>query len=419
MVERKLKARFFDESNFIQLFLRGYETQTIFFGKEYEFEETETTVLDVKTEIHERLRIPLDKFLLLYQNQVLDGENENKTLRQCGISDNSTIYMCLKLLGGARLSFYIILLNDEIKQVYIDSKLKVAELKTKIAQSKKVPELRRAKLTIEDIELDDNLTFEQLGIQDDSVIAYEEVTLFDVDGVSVSFAPDMISYDDSQEARAEMPCGHFISKDSMASYLISEAMDSKLSIHCPGVDMQNKKCGAEWDINLCKKIAMLTREENDKLEATMAKTLFYQQIDGRECPFCKTFYIRQKGSKNIRMNCPVCKSKGKSSEFCYLCLRKWQKKEGVGEGYCGHDQCSGSFKEVSILQVCGVINIQGVGQVPSIRACTVCFALIEHNQGCKHMTCKNKHEFCFICLNPWRGHNNSTCAVAPRQVLQQ
>jgi len=45
-----------------------------------------------------------------------------------------------------------------------------------------------------------------------------------------------------------------------------------------------------------------------------------------------------------------------------------------------------------------------------VKNCTNCHELIEKNQGCKHMTCRNcKHEFCWLCYQNWHGHNESLC----------
>jgi hypothetical protein len=36
------------------------------------------------------------------------------------------------------------------------------------------------------------------------------------------------------------------------------------------------------------------------------------------------------------------------------------------------------------------------------KRCYSCHALVEHNRGCRHMTCRCKAEFCYICGLRWR-----------------
>jgi hypothetical protein len=45
------------------------------------------------------------------------------------------------------------------------------------------------------------------------------------------------------------------------------------------------------------------------------------------------------------------------------------------------------------------------------KRCYSCHALVEHNKGCRHMTCRCRAEFCYICGLRWR-----TCACTDAQL---
>lgn len=46
----------------------------------------------------------------------------------------------------------------------------------------------------------------------------------------------------------------------------------------------------------------------------------------------------------------------------------------------------------------------------NVRACPSCKADIEKNAGCRHMKCAHcSHEFCWLCLRSWHGHNDQLC----------
>ncbi len=63
-------------------------------------------------------------------------------------------------------------------------------------------------------------------------------------------------------------------------------------------------------------------------------------------------------------------------------------------------------------------------QCPAIRACPFCAVLIEHNEGCKMMSCRKcRNEFCFVCLKSAREclqtstyFISCSAGVAPKQT---
>ncbi|MES1916747.1 MAG: hypothetical protein MHM6MM_008539 [Cercozoa sp. M6MM] len=48
-------------------------------------------------------------------------------------------------------------------------------------------------------------------------------------------------------------------------------------------------------------------------------------------------------------------------------------------------------------------------QSAQAKPCPRCGALISLTSGCQHMTCHCRYEFCYACLQPWRGHTSAAC----------
>ena len=89
-------------------------------------------------------------------------------------------------------------------------------------------------------------------------------------------------------------------------------------------------------------------------------------------------------------------------------------------GKCGHRSCTTCRGKYHNGEDCpqdpalqATINL---AEMEGWKRCFSCHALVEHNKGCRHMTCRCKAQFCYICGLKWR-----TCACTDTQLatLQQ
>jgi len=161
-------------------------------------------------------------------------------------------------------------------------------------------------------------------------------------------------------------------------------------------------CKAEWSLYEVTLKACLSDDERVLFEMRMSHNKLKEDQSVQQCPFCSTLSNRDNPS-NIRVRCQTCSNqKADPCEFCWYCLHPW--KTG-GVKHCGNLECRSSqgpkaFQE--ILSSCPKKFIGGFKNVPSIRSCPKCKALLEHPSGCKRMPCKVcTTEFCFVCLRYW------------------
>ncbi|KAH8593635.1 hypothetical protein B0O99DRAFT_207175 [Bisporella sp. PMI_857] len=82
-------------------------------------------------------------------------------------------------------------------------------------------------------------------------------------------------------------------------------------------------------------------------------------------------------------------------------------------GKCGHKTCSMCRGDFHGGRDCpqdrGIQATLELAEVEGWKRCYSCHALVEHNQGCRHMTCRCRAQFCYICSARWR---TCTCTDA-------
>ena len=102
---------------------------------------------------------------------------------------------------------------------------------------------------------------------------------------------------------------------------------------------------------------------------------------------CSRFLSVQHDSKRLTMNAPRlrCPADGCGAVTCMRC--KLEVLEGV------HHRCDKDVDAVDALEL---------GERAGWARCPGCETLIELNQGCFHMTCRCKTEFCYLCKKHWK-----------------
>ena len=256
------------------------------------------------------------------------------------------------------------------------------------------------------------------GLKNNSTIEQVKSDLKDVPGLVISYEPDIMTDDSSNEARAKMPCGHVVSRESMTAYLKSLIEKRQIIIKCPGDIGDNKLCNYVWSFSLCKKIGVFTQQENNFFETNFSAIFLSEKFETKSCPCCKSIIMKPQNLKTNRVSCHVCGSNG--YDFCWNCLKKWSE--------CGGKPGCGQLKDLEeLLQTCQTKSIEkGVNViVPVYRACPKCTTPINHKSDCKHISCIGCHsDFCFVCLaiknnGVWPcGSYSNLCQVAPRQTMK-
>eukprot|EP01084_Bolivina_argentea_P042409 78190_1 len=216
---------------------------------------------------------------------------------------------------------------------------------------------------------------------------------------------------ESNIPKAKLACGCIRCADCMQHYTKTQINNSLVvKLHCGDTSHGNSYI----DIGLAFAISHLSPDERNELVSKMASHQF-QRPDSMMsyCPNgkCQKFVFREDSTKS-RVECGVCHK--------FMCWKCKKEHKGKQDDHCGNDGCDSTAFITMLMSEAVMKEISGV-QVTDRRICTNndCCAVNIHETACKHMTCaKCKHQYCHICLQNWKGHNNSLCKVAAEQEIK-
>jgi Ubiquitin family len=118
-----------------------------------------------------------------------------------------------RLKGGAEIR--VKLCNDEELKLQLDPEITIARLKDIIYCRNSILPRDCMCLTYAGVFLknENKVKYYKFGLG--ATIFQSKSDLSEIPGLIISYEPDILSFDDSKEARAKMVCGHVISTESM------------------------------------------------------------------------------------------------------------------------------------------------------------------------------------------------------------
>ena len=183
-------------------------------------------------------------------------------------------------------------------------------------------------------------------------------------------------------------CYHRFCRECLSGYIAVKVKDGDCAVPCPSC----KRTLMREEIRHVCEPADFQRYEDFLLKQTLEA-----MPDVRWCPRpgCGTAMVGE--SENPLMRCP---NERCGFSTCFNCREEWHADATCDEFQQWkreNSQADERFQRWSNDHA---------------KPCPKCTMPIEKNGGCNHVTCRCKHEFCWLCLEPYkRGHwRNSDCS---------
>lgn len=197
-----------------------------------------------------------------------------------------------------------------------------------------------------------------------------------------------------------MKCSHKFCSHCMRTYVDGKVQSSQVPIRCP-----QPRCKYYISTAECKSFLPLTSYESLEKALAEANILHSDRIycpypncsvllDPLECLSARASSSSQ--SDNSCIDCPVCQR-----FICVDCGVPWHSSMSCEE-----------FQNLPLEERDAAdITLHRLAQNKSWRRCQQCRRMIELTQGCYHMTCWCRHEFCYSCGAEYR-NGQQTCQCA-------
>ncbi|KAI1711031.1 IBR domain, a half RING-finger domain-containing protein [Ditylenchus destructor] len=196
---------------------------------------------------------------------------------------------------------------------------------------------------------------------------------------------------------------HYYCQDCWAGYIKSKMSDGIVDISCVDAECN---IGANGDFIL--KIIDNDVEMLKEYNKLLLKNYILTNPRLRWCPGanCDSKIIKIEN----RASCVSIKCTCGWDEFCFKCGNDSHEPIVCDLLKVWLDECKQSFGEEESLR----------WMTTNSKPCPKCESPIEKNGGCNHMTCRHcNHEFCWLCMKNWHGHNTGSCNQFAQEVINE
>jgi len=194
-----------------------------------------------------------------------------------------------------------------------------------------------------------------------------------------------------------LQCGHRYCMDCWTGWINASFDKGQESVftECPYGELK-LKCKETVPPGFVLK-TLSDQKKRDKFQEWQAVAFVKQNTTFKWCPRpgCdKAVEYKKKGAKKVTCACGY--------SFCFGCGLEDHDPAPCENVQTWMAKCS---KESDIFKW-----LEEQKDNTEVKNCTKCRIVIEKNQGCKHMTCRNcRHEFCWLCFQDWNAHDNNYC----------
>ncbi|XP_028797321.1 probable E3 ubiquitin-protein ligase RNF217 [Neltuma alba] len=178
-------------------------------------------------------------------------------------------------------------------------------------------------------------------------------------------------------------CRHSYCSDCMTKHVATKVQDTITAVPCPGLG-----CKSVYELEACR--PWIPKDLLERWDKALCEALFLQ-VPKFYCPFkdCSAMMLVENEMDQTaarETECPIC-----HRLFCPRCNVPWH--HGVDcEEYQGLNENERQREDLLVRQL---VKDKKWGRCPK------CKFYVEKTQGCLHITCRCKYEFCYKCGKEW------------------